>query len=113
VAAALGNARAVGAALATAALLWLLRWVRQRTAVDPVERLYLALCAQLAHRGLARAPHEGPHAYAARVAASELPGRASVLRFLALYGEHKYAPPDPARAADLPRTLRKLLHAAR
>jgi transglutaminase-like putative cysteine protease len=109
---AFGNLRSLAGALAVLALAWLARWVRQRTGADPVERLYLALCARLARHGVTRAPHEGPHSLAARVRASGLPGHASAVRFLDLYSDYKYAPPAPQRRA-LPGTLRRLLRDVR
>ena len=57
----------------TVCMLVLLPLVMHRPKHDPVEVLYLKLCKQLAQKGLARAPHEGPRAYAARITAADSP----------------------------------------
>ncbi len=44
-------------------------WWRQARQADPLDALYLQFCRQQARRGYSRAPHEGPHGYAARLAA--------------------------------------------
>ena len=41
---------------------------RERTRVDPVQRVYLGLSQRLSRHGLARGPSEGPRDYAERVA---------------------------------------------
>ncbi|MFM9437667.1 protein-glutamine gamma-glutamyltransferase [Janthinobacterium sp. CG_23.3] len=110
-----GNWQALlGAALAGAllALVWALRRRRQR---DPFDALYAAFCRQQARRGCARAPHEGPHGYAKRLAATAAPAerRAAAARFLAIYGAIKYGVASPHdKAAALP-TLRRLLNQSR
>ena len=64
-------------------LLW------KRTSLDPVELLYRRLCTRLARLGMARAAHEGPRAYAARLGAPDsplTPGQLVVAeRFIKLY----------------------------
>ncbi|MES3024128.1 MAG: DUF3488 and transglutaminase-like domain-containing protein [Pseudomonadota bacterium] len=101
------------ALLAVVAGAMLVRTLQIRSRSDPIDALYSRLCLQLAKSGLARAPHEGPHAYARRVGAQPMaPARkAAITRFLALYGAHKYGPqpPQPKLAA----TLRGLLNAAK
>ncbi len=105
----------LGAALAGAllALAWALRRRRRR---DPFEALYAAFCRQQARRGCARAPHEGPHGYARRLAAATAAPaerRAAAARFLAIYGAIKYGVASPHdKAAALP-TLRRLLNQSR
>ncbi len=71
--------------------------------LDPVDAMYAALCRRLADHGLARAPHEGPRAYRARVDGAGSPlapeKRQAAARFLQLYETIRYgragdAPPD-------------------
>ncbi len=50
------------------ALVALLMLGRERTRVDPVQRVYLGLSQRLSRHGLARGPSEGPRDYAERVA---------------------------------------------
>jgi transglutaminase-like putative cysteine protease len=81
-----------------------LLWRRKKT--DPATALYLALCRDLARRGLPRAAHEGPHAYAARLATEhqKLPAsnRIAIARFLARYEALQYALPGTrSRAEDI------------
>lgn len=87
----------VGAAV-TAAVLLPLMLHRQRR--DPVEAIYQSLCERLARQGFARATHEGPRAYAARLTApaSPLPAarKAALARFLALYETVRYGAPGKA-----------------
>lgn len=45
-------------------------WRRPERRPDPVQRLYRRFCQRLARRGLPRRREEGPHDYAARVAAA-------------------------------------------
>ncbi|MES2126444.1 MAG: DUF3488 and transglutaminase-like domain-containing protein [Pseudomonadota bacterium] len=101
-------AAAIGA-LAIAGLIMLARALGRRRQIDPVDALYSALCEQLARRGLARALHEGPMAYAARVQGMPETSEKiqALLRFLQLYSDAKYgaAPRDPRLAATLKRLL--------
>lgn len=68
---------------------------------DPLEALYRKLCLRMAARGYPRLPHEGPRAYAARLAASDsaLDARAksALARFLSTYEALRYGPPQPQR----------------
>jgi transglutaminase-like putative cysteine protease len=68
--------------------------IRNRPQVDPVAALYAALCRQMAQRGCARAIHEGPYAYRARLTATDSPLpaelHAAVARFLMLYQALRY-----------------------
>jgi transglutaminase-like putative cysteine protease len=89
----------VGIGVMTLAVLPLL-W--QRRARDPQLALYLRLCQILAKRGLARAPHEGPTAYRARLMqqwsgserrdGSTPATHEAVLRFLEVYSNARYGP---------------------
>ena len=87
----------IAMALSMAPLLW------RRKKTDPAKVLYEALCRDLARRGLPRASHEGPRAYAQRLtqdhqklAASH---RIAIAQFLALYESLQYARPDARRRA--------------
>lgn len=86
--------------------LLVLRFLRRRNEIHPVDALYSSLCKRLGQLGLARAQDEGPSAYAARVAgASELAPhtRAAAQAFLRRYSAWRYAPPtaDPRLTATL------------
>jgi transglutaminase-like putative cysteine protease len=97
-----------------AIVLLLVRTLRRRREVDPVDALYSALCTRLSRLGLARSADEGPRAYAARIAAA---GRlapeaaAAAQEFLHRYSGWRYAP----RGADahLATTLKRLLSQVR
>lgn len=104
--AAFGNWRSGAALAAAAALLLLARRLRAQAARDPGDALYAAFCAMLARRGMPRAPHEGPHGYAVRLRAMDVPGekKAAMLAFLELYGALKYAAP----AGDITVPAKKL-----
>ena len=109
--AAFGTPRALAALALAAALLGLLRRQRARQPQDPLEALYLAFCRQQARHGVARAPHEGPFSYGARLRsmAASAEKHAAMEQFLTLYGALRYGRAGPdARAASL-RTLKHLL----
>jgi len=94
--------------------LLVLRFLRRRGEIHPVDALYSTLCKRLGQLGLARAQDEGPSAYAARVAgAAELApqSRAAAQEFLRRYSAWRYAPPtaDPRLTA----TLKSLLSQVR
>ena len=94
--------------------LLLLRYVRRRREIDPVDALYSTLCKRLGQLGLARALDEGPSAYAARLAGADdlaPPSRAAAQEFLRRYSAWRYAPPmaDPRLTA----TLKSLLSQVR
>ena len=105
------------AMLASVAALSILLWRRQPalTPLDQLDALYARFCALQARRGHSRAPHEGPHGYAARLAASPAvpETHAAIARFLAIYAAIKYgnASPDEHRRAR--RSLRRLLNQCR
>lgn len=96
-------------------LLW------KRTPSDPLDTLYRKLGASMARRGLARAPHEGPRTYLARLTApgSPLPAaqQAAVRQFMTLYETARYGqsagPAVAAARADLIRQLKSLLATAK
>jgi hypothetical protein len=83
-----------------------LRW-RVRAVRDPVARAWLRCCARLARRGLARGPHEGPLAFAERVAASRPELAEPVGEIARLYAALRYGPVAP------PADLRQLQRLAR
>jgi len=92
----------------------LLVFLRKRREIHPVDALYSTLCKRLDQLGLARAQHEGPSAYAARVAGASIlapPSRAAAHEFLRRYSAWRYAPPttDPRLTA----TLKSLLSQVR
>ncbi|KAB8041507.1 transglutaminase TgpA family protein [Janthinobacterium aquaticum] len=108
------------AMLTSVAALGVLLWLRQPalTPPDQLDALYARFCALQARRGHSRAPHEGPHGYAARLAASPATPEmsdthAAIARFLAIYAAIKYgnASPDEHRRAR--RSLRRLLNQCR
>ena len=84
-------------ALAVAALPLLLNRPRR----DPFDAIYSAFCQQMARRGTARAIHEGPRAYAARLKTS-LPAdkHAAAERFLMLYEQIRFGPGATVRANE-------------
>jgi len=84
-----------------------LRW-RAGLVRQPVVRAWSRCCARLARRGLARGPHEGPLAYAARVAASR-PELAEPLGEIARrYAALRYGPEAaPAEVRQLQRLVRQ------
>ncbi len=94
------------------ALIWLVRWRLRQRRIDPADRMYLALCALWAQRGLARAPDEAPRSFGARLAqaAPRGPAADAAVAFLALYSDYKYG---RAPGADLIPTLKKLFSASR
>ncbi|XYJ09423.1 transglutaminase TgpA family protein [Telluria sp. B2] len=97
-----------------AIVLLLVRTLRRRGEIDPVDALYSALCTRLSRLGLARSADEGPQAYAARIRAAgrlEPEALAAAQEFLHRYSRWRYAP----RAADahLAATLKHLLSQVR
>jgi transglutaminase-like putative cysteine protease len=83
--------------------------LHRRRRLHPVDALYSTLCKRLAQLGLPRAADEGPHAFAARVAASRLaPQRqAAATEFLHRYSAFRYA--RHAQDANLVPILKRLL----
>ncbi len=85
------------AAALTLGLAWLTWQVRRE--LDParkeqVIRVYSRLCDKLAALGLARAPHEGAEAYAARIAEQRPDLGAAVGELCRQYSSLRYAPAD-------------------
>ncbi|GAB3276559.1 transglutaminase TgpA family protein [Parahaliea aestuarii] len=89
---------------------WLLRQ-RGGATLDGLSREYLAFCAQLARRGVERAPGEGPRDFARRVAAA-LPAHAEVVaEVTGLYENAQYAASRDSRrdaAQRIRRSRRRL-----
>jgi transglutaminase-like putative cysteine protease len=71
-----------------------LRW-RNRLVRDPVARSWQRFCARLARCGLARGPHEGPLAFAERVAVQRPEWAAPVQEIGKLYSALRYGPVAP------------------
>ena len=113
----LKNLPATTLALACAALALLsaaagaLVWWRQARQGDPLDALFLQFCRQQARRGYSRAPHEGPHGYAARLAAGKATqeAHAAIAQFLAIYATMKYGNANPDEQSRARRSLRHLL----
>ncbi len=86
-------------------------WWRQARQGDPLDRLYAQFCRQQARRGYSRAPHEGPHGYAARLAAGQATqeAHAAIAEFLAIYAAMKYGNANPDEQFRARRSLRRLL----
>ena len=86
-------------------------WWRQARQGDPLDALYLQFCRQQARRGYSRAPHEGPHGYAARLAAGKATqeAHAAIAQFLAIYATMKYGNANPDEQSRARRSLRHLL----
>ncbi|MGK5025291.1 transglutaminase TgpA family protein [Janthinobacterium sp. RB2R34] len=112
------QARQVAAACALLAALaataGALLWWQQRPGRHPgaaLDQLYARFCRLQARRGHSRAPHEGPHGYAARLAASPASPRAhdAMARFLAIYAAMKYGNASPDEHTRARRELRRLL----
>jgi transglutaminase-like putative cysteine protease len=65
-----------------------------RKKTDPINAVYADLCREMARHGLARAIHEGPRAYGARLSAENSPlaprRKAAVACFLKLYEATQY-----------------------
>ncbi|MEF2267307.1 DUF3488 and transglutaminase-like domain-containing protein [Janthinobacterium sp. LS2A] len=86
-------------------------WWRQARQGDPLDALYAQFCHLQARRGYSRAPHEGPHGYAARLAAGKATqeAHAAIAQFLAIYAAMKYGNASPDEQLRARRTLRRLL----
>ena len=75
-------------------MLWLTWQVRRDLSIrrrDPVTRAYDRLCKRLAAVGLVRLPHEGPEAFAARVAVQRPDLGAAVIDLCRRYSDLTYA----------------------
>jgi transglutaminase-like putative cysteine protease len=94
--------------------------VRNQEKMDPAERLYRKLCAELSRAGLPRAMHEGPLTYRTRLREAGLPParQHAVLAFLELYESLRYGVQDAnkkqnARAQANLKQLKSLLKLSR
>ncbi|QJE03107.1 DUF3488 domain-containing transglutaminase family protein [Massilia forsythiae] len=107
------------ATLLAAGTLVLLAWAKllRRRRDDPVDALYSALCRRLGQLGLARAPDEGPSAYAARIGAAGLAPESgtAAAEFLRRYSAYRYGvrPDGGAAASRLLPILKQLLSRVR
>ncbi|MDO8069276.1 DUF3488 and transglutaminase-like domain-containing protein [Janthinobacterium sp. SUN206] len=108
-------AKKLAAACALLALLSALAgalvWWRQTRQGDPLDALYAQFCHRQARRDYSRAPHEGPHGYAARLAAGKATpeAHAAIAQFLAIYAAMKYGNANPDEQLRARRSLRRLL----
>ncbi|MFZ4792011.1 MAG: transglutaminase TgpA family protein [Candidatus Competibacteraceae bacterium] len=92
-----------GFGLLFAGLRWRSRWVR-----DPVARAWQRFCARLARRGLACGAHEGPLAFAERVAIHRPELAIRVGEISKLYAALRYGPTvPPAAVRRLQRLVRR------
>lgn len=100
---------AAGLVTMSVALLPML-WNRPRRAA--IDVLYDKLCDRFARRGLPRAPHEGPRAYALRLAANDSPlnplQKQAALQCMQLVEQLRYGAAPPANSAAIS-TLKSLL----
>jgi protein-glutamine gamma-glutamyltransferase len=99
-------------ALVTGIMLALMLWLAWRLRAPPPPealKLYRKFCRRLERQGLARAPHEGPQDFAARVSALRPALAAQVGRITQLYTALRYEPTaaDPVLTARLRRELRE------
>lgn len=104
-------ALACGLLAALAALAGWLVHRRQAESGDELETLYAQFCRQQARRGCSRAPHEGPHSYAARLATvtARAEVHAAMARFLAIYAAMKYGNASLDEQTRAQHNLRHLL----
>ncbi len=78
---------------------------------DPVVSAWERFCRKLARSGLVRAPSEGPHAFARRVAAARPELGSAVLAITDAYVQLRYRAPDAQRpAVALLAELRRQIH---
>jgi transglutaminase-like putative cysteine protease len=100
------DARDLGWGFTAALLLWLtfIAWYvgrrERRPAPDALARAYLRLCRKLARIGTPRAPHQGPLAYLAAIAAQRPDLGARVAALIARYAHLRYGPSGGGRDAD-------------
>jgi protein-glutamine gamma-glutamyltransferase len=102
-----GGLRELGWAFVLALLSWLavIAWHVSRGARPPrpdaVARAYARLCRKLARTGLARAPHQGPLAYAAALAAHRPAVAGEAQALLAHYAQLRYAAAAATRTREV------------
>jgi protein-glutamine gamma-glutamyltransferase len=87
---------AIAMALVLGWLTWQVRRELSISSKDETARAYAKLCARLAAAGLARRPHEGPEAYALRVARLRPDLAGAVTNLCAQYSFLRYAAPTAA-----------------
>jgi protein-glutamine gamma-glutamyltransferase len=112
------DAWALGWAFVAALLGWLalIAWHLGRGARPPrpdaIARAYARLCRKLARTGLARAPHQGPLAYAQALRAAHPALAEGAHSLLAQYARLRYGAPEPATRTrdieELARGVRRL-----
>lgn len=94
----------------------LLPVLRQRRRLPPAEALYQSFCHHLKKLGHPKALHEGPRAYAQRLATDAVrlspTQQGAAIRFLTLYETMHYAPPEAAPAGAVAQ-LKSLLQECR
>ena len=112
------DARALGWAFVLALLGWLalIAWhlgaaMRPRRP-DALARGYVRLCRKLARTGLARAPHQGPLAYAEALRAGHPALAGGAFTLLAQYAQLRYGPSGATRARDIEAFRRAVAHLA-
>jgi hypothetical protein len=109
--------RSVGLLALGCVLLLIAGKFSRRSRIDPVDKLYSALCHRLGQLGLPRAPDEGPTAYAARLSAAAIAPepKAAAAEFLRRYSAWRYAAPaqPQSHGAGLPTILKDLLSRVR
>jgi transglutaminase-like putative cysteine protease len=109
--------RSAGLLALGGALLLIAGKFSRRSRIDPVDKLYSALCHRLGQLGLPRAPDEGPTAYAARLSDAAIgpEPKAAAAEFLRRYSAWRYAAPaqPQSHGAGLPTILKDLLSRVR
>jgi hypothetical protein len=87
--------------------------VKNRQRMDPVKAIYLMLCREMARKGLARADHEGPRAYAKRLTAADSPlapdKKIAAAHFLTLYETAQYGTVEAMMRSAIISQLKSLL----
>ena len=76
-------------------LLYVLPLWRSRKILDPPQAAYLRFCRKLVRAGLARAAHEGAHAFAERAARKRADLAESISEITGLYEDLRYGPEGP------------------
>jgi hypothetical protein len=89
-----------------------LPFMRNRTQISAIDRVYLSLCQKLADHGVSRADHEGPFTLMQRL--KEIKGKLPEAQYLAfeeflsLYSASKYGP-NTTSDANIVARLKTLL----
>jgi len=92
-------------------LLYALLLRQSRKSIDPAQAAYLRFCRKLARAGLERAPCEGSHAFAERVARKRADLAAPIFEITDLYENLRYGRAHPDREKFT--TLKKRIAAFR